>query len=111
MFDVALLYVIFGGFLEPVWVVALKRYNDTQSLLWGTVAVAFMFISPCCLAFAMETLSVGVTYSIWTGIGAVMTVLIGVILYKDRLDQLKMLFVFMIITGIVGFELSLEVVL
>ncbi len=111
MFDAALLWVIFGGFLEPVWVISLKRYNDTRSLLWGTVAVAFMFVIPCCLAFAMVTLSVGVAYSIWTGIGTVMTVLAGIILYKNRLDRLKVLFVFMIIAGVVGLELSSEVAL
>ncbi len=111
MFGAAFLWVIFGGFLEPVWVIALKKYNDTCSLLWGTIAVMFMFISPCCLAFSMETLSAGVAYSIWTGIGAVMTVLAGVILYKDRLGRLKVLFIFMIIAGVVGLELSSEVVL
>mgnify|MGYP004431493835 CR=1 FL=1 len=107
--DAALLWVIFGGFLEPVWVIALKKYNDTHSLLWGAVAVAFMFISPCCLAFAMESISVGVAYSIWTGIGAVMTVLSGIVLYKDSIDRLKVLFIFLIIAGVIGLEMSSEV--
>lgn len=109
MFDAALLWVIFGGFLEPVWVVGLKKYNDTHSLVWGAIAVFFMFLSPCCLAFAMESVSVGVAYSIWTGIGAVMTVLSGVILYKDRLDRMKVLFIFLIIAGVIGLEMSSEV--
>lgn len=107
--DAALLWVIFGGFLEPVWVIALKKYNDTHSLLWGAVAVVFMFLSPCCLAFAMETISVGVAYSIWTGIGAVMTVLSGIVLYKDSIDRLKVLFIFLIIAGVIGLEMSSEV--
>lgn len=107
--DASMLWVIVGGFLEPVWVVALKRYNDTHSLLWGAIAVIFMFLSPCCLAFAMESMSVGVAYSVWTGIGAVMTVLSGVVLYKDRLDRLKVLFIFLIIAGVIGLELSSEV--
>lgn len=107
--DAALLWVIFGGFLEPVWVIALKKYNDTHSLLWGAVAVVFMFLSPCCLAFAMESISVGVAYSIWTGIGAVMTVLSGIVLYKDNIDRLKVLFIFLIIAGVIGLEMSSEV--
>lgn len=107
--DAALLWVIFGGFLEPVWVIALKKYNDTHSLLWGAVAVVFMFLSPCCLAFAMESISVGVAYSIWTGIGAVMTVLSGIVLYKDSIDRLKVLFIFLIIAGVIGLEMSSEV--
>lgn len=111
MIDTALLWVIFGGFLEPVWVIGLKKYNDTHSLLWGAVAVAFMFISPCCIAFAMDEMSVGVAYSVWTGIGAVMTLIAGVILYKDKLDRAKVFFVFLIIAGVIGLELSSEVVL
>ena len=107
--DASLLWVIVGGFLEPLWVVALKRYNDTRSLAWGAIAVVFMFVSPCCLAFAMESMSVGVAYSIWTGIGAVMTVLSGVVLYRDRMDRLKVLFIFLIIAGVIGLELSSEV--
>lgn len=107
--DASLLWVIVGGLLEPVWVVALKKYNDTHSLVWGAIAVVVMFLSPCCLAFAMQSMSIGVAYSIWTGIGAVLTVLTGVVLYKDRLDRLKVLFIFLIIAGVIGLELSSEV--
>lgn len=109
MIDIALLWVIVGGLLEPVWVVGLKKYNDTRNLAWGAFAVVFMIASPCCLAFAMDSISVGVAYSIWTGIGAVMTVIAGVVLYKDCIDQMKVLFIFLIIVGVVGLEMSSEV--
>lgn len=109
MIDIALLWVIVGGLLEPVWVVGLKKYNDTRNLAWGVFAVVFMIASPCCLAFAMDSISVGVAYSIWTGIGAVMTVIAGVVLYKDRIDRMRVLFIFLIIVGVVGLEMSSEV--
>lgn len=109
MIDIALLWVIVGGLLEPVWVVGLKKYNDTRNLAWGAFAVVFMIAIPCCLAFAMDSISVGVAYSIWTGIGAVMTVIAGVVLYKDRIDRMKVLFIFLIIVGVVGLEMSSEV--
>ena len=109
MIDIALLWVIVGGLLEPVWVVGLKKYNDTRNLAWGAFAVVFMIASPCCLAFAMDSISVGVAYSIWTGIGAVMTVIAGVVLYKDRIERMKVLLIFLIIVGVVGLEMSSEV--
>ena len=109
MIDIALLWVIVGGLLEPGWVVGLKKYNDTRNLAWGAFAVVFMIASPCCLAYAMDSISVGVAYSIWTGIGAVMTVIAGVVLYKDRIDRMKVLFIFLIIVGVVGLEMSSEV--
>lgn len=106
MFDMALLWVIIGGFLEPVWVIGLKKYNETKSLGWGIFTVVFMILSPMFLSFAMNTMSVGVAYSIWTGIGAVFTMIVGAILYKDRIDRIKIFLVFMIIVGVVGLELS-----
>lgn len=109
MMDAALLWVLAGGFMEPVWVIGLKKYNETHSLVWGATALAFMFISPCCLTFAMQGMPVGVAYAIWTGIGAVLTVISGVVLYKERMDRLKILFVFLVIAGVAGLELSSEV--
>ena len=111
MIDTALLWVLVGGFLEPLWVIGLKKYNDTHNLAWGAFAVVLMIVSPGCLTFAMQGMSVGVAYAIWTGIGAVMTVISGVVLYKERLDRLKILFIFMVIVGVAGLELSSEVVL
>ncbi len=101
----ALIWVIIGSVLEPVWVISLKKYNDTHSLLWGASAVFFIVASPMCLSFAMTTMAVGVSYAIWTGIGAVFTMIAGMILYKERIDRLKILFVVMIIAGVVGLQL------
>lgn len=108
MTDLALAWVILGGLLEPVWVLALKKYDMTKSLGWGAVAAVFMICSPVCLAFAMETMPVGIAYSIWTGLGAVLTLAVGIVVYKERLDRLKVLFVFLIIVGVVGLQLSSE---
>lgn len=104
--DTALLWVLLGGFLEPVWVIGLKKYNDTRHLAWGAFAVIFMIVSPMCMSFAMETMNVGVAYSIWTGVGAVFTMLVGVVLYKERVDRVKVFLVFLIIAGVVGLQLT-----
>ena len=102
----ALLWVIIGGLLEPVWVIGLKKYNDTRNLLCGVFAVVFMIVSPMCMSFAMKTMNVGIAYSIWTGIGAVSTLIVGMVLYKERIDRVKVLLVFMIIAGVVGLQLT-----
>lgn len=101
-----LVWVLIGSVLEPVWIVALKRYNLTKSYLWLVVSVVFMILSPLCLAFAMEGMSVGIAYSIWTGLGSVFALVAGAVLYDERFDRLKVLFIFMIIAGIVGLHLS-----
>jgi len=51
-------------------------------------------------------MSLGMSYSIWTGLGAVFSVIVGYILFKDKLDRLKVLFIAMVIAGVVGLEMS-----
>lgn len=104
--DVEFLWLMAGSIMEPVWVIALKRYNDSNSPLWGAVAVLFMLGSPFCLSMAMRTMPVAVSYAIWTGCGAVFAMLAGIILFKERVDRLKVFFVTLIIIGVVGLQLS-----
>ncbi len=106
MVDMAFIWILIGGFLEPVWVIALKKFNEKKNLFWGVASVFFVLLSPACLSLGMKTMPVGVSYAIWTGIGAVFTLLAGMLLYKERIDRLKVMFVFMIIVGVVGLELS-----
>ena len=104
---VGLAWVIFGGMLEPMWVIGLKKYSEKHSVFWFIFTVIMMYASPMCLAFAMaDDMSVGVAYSIWTGLGAVFAMLVGIILFKEKVERIKILLVLMIIAGVVGLELS-----
>ena len=104
---IGLAWVVFGGFLEPVWVIAMKKYAETKKLFWLIVMVLFIYSSPMCIACGMaDGMSVGIAYSIWTGLGAVFAMIFGTILFKDKLDRMKVFFVTLIIIGIVGLELS-----
>ena len=100
------LWLMAGSIMEPVWVIALKRYNDTRHLMWGAVAVFFMIASPFCLSMAMRTMPVSISYAVWTGCGAVFAMIAGVILFKERVDRLKVLFVTMILVGVIGVQLT-----
>ena len=104
-------WVVAGGLLEPVWVIGLKRYNTTRSLRWGAFAALFMFLSPGLLALGMKEMPVGVSYSIWTGIGMVMTLVLGMLLYKERPGMAKGALAALIMAGAIGLELSQEAIL
>ena len=103
--DAAVLWVVAGGLLEPVWVVALKRFDETRSPAWAVATVFFAVLSPAFMGMSLDALSVGVAYAVWTGIGAVCTMAVGYLLYGERVGALKMLFVGMILAGVVGLEL------
>ena len=108
---IGLAWVIVGGFLEPVWVIGLKKYSEKKSFFWLLFTILFMYLSPMCIGFAMgEGMSVGIAYSIWTGLGAVFAMLSGMILFKEKLERIKVVLVMMIIIGVVGLELSSVIV-
>ena len=94
-----------AGIFEIVWAIGLK-YSEGFSKLWPSViTIVGMAISIYFLALALKTLPIGVAYSIWTGIGAVGTVILGMILFDESKEVLKIVFVLMIVAGIVGLKL------
>jgi len=104
---VGLAWVIVGGFLEPMWVIGLKKYGEKHTVFWLLFTILFMYLSPMCLGFAMgEGMSVGIAYSIWTGLGAVFAMIAGFVLFKEKVERIKVLLVFVIIIGVVGLEMS-----
>ena len=109
--DAAWIFLIIAGILEPCWVVALSKSERLRNLKWTFTMIVAMACSMYLLAVAMETLPVGISYSVWTGIGAVGTLIAGILLYKESVTRVRMVFIFMIVTGIIGLHLSLEGVL
>ena len=65
-----------------------------------------MIISFGFLSISLKNLSVGTAYAIWTGIGAIGTVIMGAILFKDIISPIKILFLVMIIGGIIGLKFT-----
>jgi multidrug transporter EmrE-like cation transporter len=106
MTDLSIMWVIAAGLMEPIWMLSLKKYNDSKNILWGGVVLAFMFIGPACLSMATAgTIQISVAYAVWVSIGTVMTTLAGKIFYDDVLDKQTILFLAMILVGVVGLDL------
>jgi quaternary ammonium compound-resistance protein SugE len=77
------LWLIIAGILEVAWAVGLK-YADGFTKTWPSViTVLLMLASFWCLAQAVRGLPLGTSYAIWTGIGAVGTAILGMILFKE----------------------------
>lgn len=94
--------LIIAGFFETGWAIGMK-YSNGFTKLWPSVFTAIsMIISVVMLAYSLRTLPVGSAYAVWTGIGAVGTVILGVIILKEPYDLYRTFFIFLIIIGIVG---------
>ena len=98
----AIIWIIVGGLLEPVWLLALKKSDNFKHLGYSVLAVVVMFASPLCLSFAMTAVPVGIAYAVWTGIGAVCAVGLGALLFKEQITKRIALYVGLIIIGAVG---------
>ncbi len=98
--------LLIAGLFEVAWAIGLK-YTDGFSRLWPTVGtLAAMAISVLLLGLAMRELPVGTAYAVWTGIGAVGTVILGIVLFNDPTNAARLLCVALIVAGILGLKLT-----
>jgi quaternary ammonium compound-resistance protein SugE len=99
------LYLLIAGLFEVGWAIGLK-YTDGFSRLWPSLGtVAAMVISLAFLGLALKHLPVGTAYAVWTGIGAVGTVILGIALFGEPATVLRLGCVGLIVAGIVGLKL------
>jgi len=102
----AWLLLIFAGILEVGWAIGLK-YTQGFTRLWPSVwTIMAMVISMALLGIATKSLPIGTAYSIWVGVGAVGTVLFGVVLFGEPASAARMLSVALIVIGIIGLKLA-----
>lgn len=95
-----------AGLFEVAWAIGLK-YTDGFSRFWpSALTVTAMVASVVLLGLAMRELPVGTAYAVWTGIGAVGTVILGIVLFGDSASLLRLVCVGLIIAGILGLKLA-----
>jgi quaternary ammonium compound-resistance protein SugE len=94
-----------AGLFEVGWAVGLK-YTEGFSRLWPSVGtVASMIVSLGLLGLALRTLPLGTAYAIWTGVGTVGTALLGIMLFHEAADPIRLVCIGLILAGIVGLKL------
>lgn len=95
-----------AGLFEIGWAIGLK-YTYGFTRLWPSVGtISAMIVSVALLSWAMRSLPVGTAYAVWTGIGAVGTVLLGIVLFGDSMTPSRLACVALIVTGILGLKLT-----
>ena len=96
-------FILFvAGLFEIAWAIGLK-YSEGFTRLWPSVfTIAAMITSMGLLSLSVKSLPVGTAYAVWTGIGAVGTAILGIILFNESKDLLRLFFIFLIISGIIG---------
>ena len=98
-------YLFIAGLLEVGWAIGLKYSEGFTRIVPTTLTIAAMIASVVLLGLALRDLPVGTGYAIWTGIGTVGTVILGMVLYGDPATAARLGCIGLIIAGIAGLKL------
>jgi len=105
--EMSWIYLIIAGMFEIGWPLGLKLSQTMPSKVLGVViAVISMAVSGYFLWTAQKTIPIGTAYAVWTGIGAVGTLLVGILFFGDSSSVWRMLSALLIVIGIVGLKLA-----
>ena len=104
MKEYAWLILFIAGVFETGWAVGLKYTQGFTRLGWSVATGVMIVISMGLLGVAARYLPLGTAYAVWTGIGAVGTVVLGIVLFGESAAFARLACVGLIIAGIVGLE-------
>ena len=94
-----------AGLLEMTGVAMMARLHEKKNLSSAVLLLVSFGGSFLFLSMAMETLPMGMSYAVWTGIGAAGGAILGMIFYKESAAPLRLLFLGLIIASVVGLKL------
>ncbi len=101
----AWLILFIAGLCEVAWAVGLKYTEGFSRLAPSLATVAAMIVSVVLLGWSLKVLPLGTAYAVWTGIGAVGTAILGMILFGESREIARLLCIVLIVAGIVGLKL------
>lgn len=100
------LYLLAAGLMEVAWATGLKYTEGFTKIGPSVATIAAMAASFLLLSRALNHLPLSTAYVVWTGIGAIGTVVVGVVVFGESSDTAKLLFVSLIVVGIVGLRFT-----
>ncbi len=98
-------YLAVAGLFEVGWAIGLKYTDGFSRLVPSVLTAAAMLVSLLLLGLALKSLPVGTAYAVWTGIGAVGTAILGILLFADPATLPRLACIGLIVAGIVGLKL------
>lgn len=100
------IYLIIAGICEILWAVPLKFSEGFTKLVPSVITVVFLILSMIFLEQAIKGIPLGTAYACWTAIGAVGTVIVGMVFLNESTSIVRIFFLFLVIAGIIGLKLT-----
>ncbi|AMJ39644.1 DMT family transporter [Anaerotignum propionicum] len=98
-------YLMIAGVCEVGWALGLKYTDGFTKLMPSILTIAGMIASFYFLSLTLKELPLGTAYAIWTGIGTVGTVFLGILLFKEPIDIVRLICIGFIVVGIIGLKI------
>lgn len=98
--------LLIAGLFEIGWAVGLKYTEGFSRLVPSVLTAGAMIISLALLGFALKTLPVGTGYAVWTGVGAVGTAILGIILFGESMAPMRLASIGLIVAGIISLKFA-----
>ncbi|TPG58398.1 DMT family transporter [Ewingella americana] len=102
----AWVYLVLAGIFEVIWSTAMKESHGFTRLIPTIITAFFMLLSVALLAIAMKYLPLGTAYTVWVGIGAIGAFILGVIMFGESLNPMRVIAVLLIFSGVVLLKLA-----
>ncbi len=100
------LYLILASTFEVVWASAMKLSNGFTDLKWTIITILGMAASFGFLALTFKALPLSLSYPVWTGLGAVGSILVGFFFFHDAIPTITWFFILLLIIGIIGIQVT-----
>jgi quaternary ammonium compound-resistance protein SugE len=101
--------LVLAGLFEVAWAIGLKYTEGFTRLIPTVMTTSAMLASLWLLGIAMKSLPVGTAYSVWVGVGAIGTVILGIVLFGEPASTGRLVSVALIVAGIIGLKLATPV--
>ena len=98
--------LILAGIFEVIWAYSMKLSEGFTRLTPSVVTIVFMILSVVLLSISMRTLPLGTAYTIWTGIGAIGSFAVGILILNEPMTAMRMIAAVLIVSGLLLMKLS-----
>ncbi|MEN3346719.1 MAG: quaternary ammonium compound-resistance protein SugE [Bradyrhizobium sp.] len=105
---IAWIALVVAGLLDVGWAISMKYAEGYSRLGWTLISLLLLAAFVFLLGRALQVLGVGVAYTVWTGIGAVGTLTMGVLLFNEALNPMKVAGIALVLAGIAALKFAPE---
>lgn len=98
--------LILAGIFEIIWAYSMKMSEGFTKLTPSIVTIVFMILSVILLSISMRSLPLGTAYTVWTGIGAIGSFVVGILILNEPMTAMRMIAAVLIVSGLILMKLS-----